>query len=315
MFRTLSWQRLVSAVLYMLFIAMSLPLSVMVFPKTTFAQAIFAVERATTEQHGHEQTIFNAGDTIGYSAIVDNLGLPVNALVTWQVTNLAVPNNAAQFDREIFLNRKTVMLPTGVSTISSPSIVPSDAAGPYQNKVIIMVDGQTIEKQSQFSVASGQACLFNAPLSVIHAGNQKLVGHVGWAFKISTGDIWEFGATEGMLPSDNWIKTGTWSQMLARFRTLPQYTRFTCRPWPWIWSNPVAADHEAHHAQSRAYDLARDNCLTRSVAALRQYGMKALPDPANPPQTPNDYFERLPSLHKSEHNPPTRWLPIVPLRQ
>jgi hypothetical protein len=285
-------------------------------PKIAFAQAALTVERSLTAQNGYEKTTFNAGDAIWYAVIVRNSGPPISVEFTWQATNLAVPNDSSQYDREIFSDKNTVTVQTGVYTIYSPGTVPPDTSGPYWNKETVTVNGQTMARQSQFSVTGGAGCMFNAPDAVIHVGDTKLVGHVGWAFKISTGDAWEYGATEGIQKSDNWIEKGTWAQMLTSFRSRPQYTQYTCRPWPWIWSNPSAADKEARDAQKRNYNLWTDNCLFRSVAALQHYGMTTLLDvlPTAIPQTPNDYFNQLPDLYKTEGGPPTRWAPITRLR-
>jgi hypothetical protein len=275
------------------------------------------VERAVTAQNNQEKTSFNPGDAIWYAVIVQNSGPPIRVTFTWQAVNLAVPGDSSQFDREIFSDKNTVTIQTGTYTVYSPGTVPSDAAGPYWNKETVTFNGSTVAVQSTFSVAGGEACMFNAPGAVLHWTDYLQVGHVGWAFKTSMGDAWEYGATEGMSPSDNWIAKGTWNQMLSKFRSARsgtgKYTQYTCRPWPWIWSNPSAADKDARAGQARPFNFFTDNCLFRSVSALQKYGMTTLFD-AQSLQNPNDYFNELPSLYKTEGGPPTRWTAITPLR-
>ena len=96
--------------------------------------------------------------------------------------------------------------------------------------------------------------------------------------------------------------------MISEFRSRPQYTRYTCRPWPWIWSKPSPADVEARQAQARPYDLGNDNCLVRSVAAFEQYGIGMPPilHALLPFDFPNAYFLRLLEEHKTEGGPPTK---------
>jgi hypothetical protein len=316
MFRSSFFQRLAFAVSCVLLLTISLPLTML--PKAAIAQGSLTVERAVTAQNGNVKTAFNTGEAIWYAVIVRNTGPPISGVeFTWQAVNLAVPNDPSQFDREIFSDRNTATVQTGEYTEYSPGTIPSDAAGPYWNKETVTVNGQTVAVQSEFSVADGEGCMFNAPDAVIHFGDKVQVGHVGWAFKTSTGDAWEYGATEGVKQSDNWIETGTWDQMLAKFRSVRsqlqgKYTQYTCRPWPWIWSNPSAADKDARDGQSRNYNFFTDNCLFRSVSAIRQYGMTTLFDAATL-QNPNDYFNSLPDLYKTEGGPPTRWTPITPL--
>jgi uncharacterized protein YvpB len=255
--------------------------------------------------YGREKTIFHPGDTIWYMGAVRNSGQePVDAYFTWRGKY-----DDPEIGVEIFSDKNTVTVHPGYTGYYSPGIIPSDAAGPYLNRVTVVVGTDKFIKESRFEIAGGEACMFNAPDFSLDS-NQ--IGHIGWGFKTGLGDEWEYGATEGTSTADNWIKKGTRADMLAEFGSRPHYTRYTCRPWPWIWSNPSAADKEARDGQARPYDAYRDNDLSRAVAVLnRTYG-------AGMPYldlveflNANYYFESLPNEH--EGGAPTRWTSIMPL--
>jgi hypothetical protein len=249
--------------------------------------------------YSREKTTFHPGGTIWYMGAVRNSGQePVDAYFTWRGKY-----DDPEIGVEIFSDKNTVTLQPGYVGYYSPGIIPSDAAGPYLNRVTVVVGTDKFVKESRFEIAGGEACMFNAPDFSLDSN------HVGWGFKTGLGDEWEYGATEGTSTSDNWIKKGTRAEMLAEFGSQPHYTRYTCRPWPWIWSNPSAADKEARDGQARPYDAYRDNDLSRAVAVLnRAYG-------AGMPYldlveflNANYYFESLPT--EQEGGAPTRWTAI-----
>ncbi|MET8080864.1 hypothetical protein [Streptomyces sp. NPDC005303] len=139
------------------------------------------------------------------------------------------------------------------------------------------------------------------------------VGHVGWAFRTTTGDRWEFGGTE-FSADNNWIRTGSWQNVLSSFKSPPtsvkgHYTEYRCLDWPKAWMDPVAAAREAKEGQARNYDLLIDNCLTRSVAIFNGYGLSLA---SGETEYPSTYFRNLPRATEGV-NAPTKWGPVVAL--
>lgn len=144
----------------------------------------------------------------------------------------------------------------------------------------------------------GNACFFNAPNGVVNGG---LIGHIGWAFRTSTGS-WVFGAAEqsGQL----WMSSGSWAQVLAAFgqgsSPYPKgpgyYMSYRCENVG--ASNPTYAYNEAYTETHNGYDLLKNNCLTKSIRILRAYDATNLPDGTItnlPSNLPNYYYEHLPS--------------------
>lgn len=151
----------------------------------------------------------------------------------------------------------------------------------------------------------GRACMFNAP------GGALLQGHVGWAFRKGTADIWVFGATENTsgtwtvaagdpAATQSWQSTGTFADALHAFgsgsnynRGGNYYTQYRCRNI--TSSNPAQASNQAIAAARSGYNLPDNNCLTKSVDIMRAYGVPNLP-PATVGSTsgslgqPNSYF-------------------------
>jgi hypothetical protein len=143
------------------------------------------------------------------------------------------------------------------------------------NRETVSIGGQSYVRQSRFTVTGGAACIFNAPSGATSSGRFTLVGHVDWAFKTDSGDQWEFGATES--PSWNWHRQGTWSDVVSTFRITYRsgyYTRYRCRDWPSIWGAARAATDQVLAVEKRPYNLANDNCLTRSVEIIKTYGTR-----------------------------------------
>ncbi|HUZ51028.1 MAG TPA: dockerin type I repeat-containing protein [Streptosporangiaceae bacterium] len=152
----------------------------------------------------------------------------------------------------------------------------------------------------------GEACLFSAPYGVIGTGT---VGHIGYGFRNGTGNNWTYGATEGGAapnPSPpsathSWHATGTWAQMLKTFGggTQPNwpsgpgyYIDYRCTNV--VASNPTAALTQVGVGEINGYDLVYNNCLTKSILILQQYGVPNLPNPVY--VTPDTYFSsKLPS--------------------
>ncbi len=158
----------------------------------------------------------------------------------------------------------------------------------------------------------GEACLFSAPFGAVPSGG--LVGHIGWGYRDGTGDDWTFGATEG-LPytaivsaggdTHSWTKGGTLADMLSAFGTGNHpygngpgyYLQYRCTMV--TASNPSAALTAVINGENSGYNLANDNCLTKSVAILQAYGVPSLPNvpPLPPGDLPNHYFtSELPSF-------------------
>jgi Dockerin type I domain len=150
----------------------------------------------------------------------------------------------------------------------------------------------------------GEACIFNAPYGAIPVG---VVGHVGWGFRNGTGNSWVYGATEGVplspyIPpgppstTHSWHATGTWAQMLKTFGAGVQpnwptgpgyYIRYRCSNV--AASNPSMASAQVNVGENSGYNLANDNCLTKAVNILKQYGVLNLPAVTNL-ELPDVYF-------------------------
>lgn len=157
---------------------------------------------------------------------------------------------------------------------------------------------------AQATVSTGRVCMINAPNGVVPGG---LIGHVGWAYKSGSGDQWTFGATEGTgaysIPpgkdTHSWyVKNGTWDDLLSMFSTAyirpdgvqlhptNYYTQFRCRNVS--NGNESNAFAEVQKQANNGYDGLSNNCLTKSVAILRAYGVTDLPNATK--TAPNDYF-------------------------
>lgn len=146
----------------------------------------------------------------------------------------------------------------------------------------------------------GEACMFNAPSGAI------TLGHVGWAFRVGTGNTWEYGATEGgsltgISPgppstTQSWHATGTMAQMLTAFGTgvgatynhgSGYYLSYRCSMVN--NSNPAAAAAQASQGETTGYNVLSNNCLTKAVAIFQDYGVAPLP--SGDSTSPNTYFQ------------------------
>jgi hypothetical protein len=125
------------------------------------------------------------------------------------------------------------------------------------------------------AATTGRVCMFDAPKGALY------LGHVAWAFRWSDGsDSWDYGAT---LPSHNWQKQGSEQQMLHDFATMDEsggYQRYRCKDT--AADNQSAAEAVVTAGFARPYNLADDNCLTRSVEIFKAYdgsgGLNGLAD-------------------------------------
>lgn len=264
--------------------------------------ASVSAERALTyDSTRREKKDFSPDERILYAILVRVSDTPAELDVSWKVNNNS---------RTIYSHRQKHNFQPGYHAVYSPSAVPSDSAGLYVNSVTIKFGSRTINRQSSFTVAAGRVCMFYAPASII----SEEVGHVGWAFRQTAGDRWEFGGTEYIRAQDNWIKTGTWRDVLTSFQSPPvrasRYTTYRCLDWPKAWMDPVAADKTARAASSRPYTLTIDNCLTRSVEVFNAYGLSLPPGEL---EYPRHYFESL-SRTTEGVNAPTKWSPLHRLR-
>ncbi|MFE4796368.1 Tat pathway signal protein [Streptomyces sp. NPDC056708] len=159
---------------------------------------------------------------------------------------------------------------------------------------------------AEAAAAGGRVCLVLAPNSVDLDGRGPAapVGHIGWAFRNGTGSTWTYGATEGDTgrPKSTFITTGSWSRMLHNFKTRhtgkQRYVKYRCLNTP---SADVAKAQRAARTSARnGYNLARNNCLTKSVDIFHAYGpwlnnTRHLPDPKpyGISLTPNHYYNNL----------------------
>ncbi|GAA2018631.1 hypothetical protein GCM10009839_13530 [Catenulispora yoronensis] len=132
---------------------------------------------------------------------------------------------------------------------------------------------------------TGRVCIFDAPDGAYG------LGHVAWAYRWSDGSgSWDYGATES---SHNWRKSGTEKQMLHDFATLDEsggYRSYRCKDT--AADDQAAATATATAGFARSYDLATDNCLTRSIEIFKAYdgsgGLNGLDDGRY--TFPNAYF-------------------------
>jgi hypothetical protein len=167
----------------------------------------------------------------------------------------------------------------------------------------------------------GRVCMFNAP-SGAKIG-PVTAGHVGWAFR-GSGNWWYFGATENTsgkpkVPpggdTGSWSASGNFAQVAAGFRNsgpghaAHYYTQYRCRNWP--TSNASKAWREIGVQAHNGYNLFKNNCLDKSIAIFRAYGINNLPDghfwvPVWPdfaaPWFPNHYFnDMLPGFERAQN--------------
>ncbi|SCF68826.1 hypothetical protein [Streptomyces sp. Ncost-T10-10d] len=156
---------------------------------------------------------------------------------------------------------------------------------------------------AEAAAAGGRVCLVLAPNSVDLDGRGPAapVGHIGWAFRNGTGSTWTYGATEGDTgrPKSTFITTGSWSRMLHNFRTRhtgkQRYVKYRCLNTP--AADVAKAQRSARTSASNGYNLARNNCLTKSVDIFHAYSpwlnnTRHLPDPKpyGISLTPNHYY-------------------------
>ncbi len=264
--------------------------------------ASVGVERALTyDSARNEKSHFSPDERIWYAVLVRVSDTAAELEISWEVSNNS---------RTIYSHTQKHEFQPGYHAIYSPSTVPVDSAGSYVNSVHVKSGTRTTIRQSSFTVTAGRACMFYAPASII----SEEVGHVGWAFRLTADDRWEFGGTEYIWAKDNWIKTGTWRDVLASFKSPPvkasRYMTYRCLDWPKAWMDPVAADKTARAAHSRPYTLTIDNCLTRSVEVFNAYGLSLPPGEL---EYPRHYFESL-SRTTEGVNAPTKWGPLQRLR-
>lgn len=112
--------------------------------------------------------------------------------------------------------------------------------------------------------AAGRVCMFDAPHGVFG------LGHVAWAYRSADhSGNWDYGAT---LSDHNWHKHGSEQQILHDFATSDEsggYRGYRC-------ADTAADDERAAGAAmaaafARHYQLATDNCLTRSIEIFKAY--------------------------------------------
>jgi hypothetical protein len=112
--------------------------------------------------------------------------------------------------------------------------------------------------------SAGRVCLFDAP------DGAWGLGHVAWAYRwADSTDTWSYGAT---LQSHNWRRHGPEQQMLHDFATLDEsggYRSYRCKDT--AADDQSAADTTVAVGFARHYDLATDNCLTRSIEVFKAY--------------------------------------------
>ncbi|WP_052411371.1 hypothetical protein [Streptomyces sp. NRRL S-118] len=155
------------------------------------------------------------------------------------------------------------------------------------------------------AAAGGRVCLVLAPNSVDVDGGGKLrpLGHIGWAFRNSS-KTWTYGATEGDTGErkNTFIATGSWNRMLQNFKARhtgkKRYVKYRCLGTP--SANAAKAQRAARTSATNGYNLARNNCLTKSVDIFHAYSpwlnnSRRLPDPKpyGVSLTPNHYYNKL----------------------
>jgi len=175
----------------------------------------------------------------------------------------------------------------------------------------LLVHSTPAHASSGLFSASGRVCMFKAPSGAFGAG------HVGWAFRVDS-DAWYFGATEdtGGKPNvppggdtGSWSAFGSFDRVTAEFRNhgANYYRQYRCRDWAGSDARRArsAIDVQAHNG----YNLLANNCLDKSIAIFRAFGINDLPDghawrpvpiPFPPfvrmvpvPRPPNYYFDHM----------------------
>ncbi|RPF46482.1 hypothetical protein EDD96_3059 [Streptomyces sp. Ag109_G2-6] len=156
------------------------------------------------------------------------------------------------------------------------------------------------------AASAGQVCLVLAPNSVDldRGGPAAPVGHIGWAFRNGTSSTWTFGATEGDSgePKKTFIATGSWTAMLNNFKTRhsgnQRYVKYRCLSTP--SADAAKAQRAARTSATNGYNLAWNNCLTKSVDIFHAYSpwlnnTAHLPDPKplGISLFPNHYYNDL----------------------
>ncbi|MFJ9628444.1 hypothetical protein ACIRU8_12190 [Streptomyces sp. NPDC101175] len=149
--------------------------------------------------------------------------------------------------------------------------------------------------------AAGAACVFVKP-----DGAQKL-GHVGWGFRVTGTDTWEYGAVEN--PSNRlytppggdigaWHTTGSYARMLGRM-TRGEYSRYRCTGSS--TSDVTAARAMVRQVERRGFlvgvdprtgELTSRDCLDATYDVLRAYRTRHL-TPAPRLYIPNVWVETL----------------------
>lgn len=132
----------------------------------------------------------------------------------------------------------------------------------------------------------GRVCLFDAPREPADAG------HIGWAYRWS-GDRgqWDYGATVGR--QHGWRKHGSFAKMLKDFRASHDaggYATFRCTDT--LAADQRDADVVVNRINGKDYNLAVNNCLTKSIQIVKAYdesgGLNALP--TGKWTIPNQYY-------------------------
>jgi hypothetical protein len=126
-----------------------------------------------------------------------------------------------------------------------------------------------------YALGAGRVCMFNATEGALTAG------HVGWAFRVGSADQWIYGATENA--SWNWQQQSNWAGVIATFEVTngaSYYDHYRCENTG--GSAVTAAKNKVNEVYGRPYNVAWDNCLTRSVEIFKAYdsSLNNLPDAA-----------------------------------
>ncbi|WP_158835400.1 hypothetical protein [Streptomyces sp. NRRL S-350] len=175
--------------------------------------------------------------------------------------------------------------------------------------VLLAAGAVTAPVQAQ-AAPLGRVCMINS------VDGAQTFGHIGWAFKVrGDRDHWIYGATEasGSLTIDpgpntnsSWIKGSSWSKMLGYFRGLKvkqgdhwvqEYSHWRCED---TRDGDVGKAQEAYrHERDNGYNVADNNCLTKSLKILKGYSTILARDPRLPIpplyrhpswNAPNNYF-------------------------
>ena len=147
------------------------------------------------------------------------------------------------------------------------------------------------------ALGAGEVCMFNAPSGADVGGVN--FGHVGWAFRVGGSSTWEFGATEST--TFNWRDSGSATDAQNTFRGLRghsiaahYYTQWKCANS--ASSSVTAASNEVNTLYSQGYNIANNNCLTRTIAIFKAYDGGSFGGLYNGDlEGPNNYFNNLPS--------------------